>query len=205
MSKPLSKTKPTTKTKDAILVAALKVFSRDGFDGASLPRIAKEAGVTHPLILYHFKSKDLLWRHTVEHAFGPLISESSSLEFGSRHLAPLEKLRIIIRVFTHFAARYPEHFALIMSEARTGSPRLRWLRENFADEFLNHLQNILREAQDQKLIQDIPVDHLSFILMGSVLLYFSVNFYLPENADMDALADKHADYVITVLLEGILG
>ena len=202
MSKHLSDTKP--ETRDAILIAALKIFSRSGFEGASLPRIAKEAGVTHPLILYHFKSKDLLWRHTVEHAFGPLISESSFLEFGSPDLSPLEKLRAIIRAFTHFAARYPEHFALIMSEVRTESTRLQWLRENFADEFLIHLQNILREAQKLKLIQDIPVDHLSFILMGSVLLYFSVNFYLPENADMEALADQHADYVITVLLEGIL-
>lgn len=160
--------------------------------------------MAHPLILYHFQSKDNLWRQTVEQAFGTLLSEASALEAGSRALPPLEKLRVIIRAFTHFAARYPEHFALIMSEVRTESDRLLWLRETYADAFLNHLQKILKEARKQKLIKDIPVEHLSFILMGSVLLYFSVNFYLPKNADMDALADKHADYVITTLLEGMV-
>ena len=190
-------------TQENILAAALKVFARDGFDGASLPRIASLAGVAHPLILYHFESKDNLWRRTVEHAFGPLIEQAAMLETNARDFQPLKKLRVMVKAFTYFAARHPEHFALIMSEAPTGSDRLQWLREHFTDAFLLQLQEILRQAQVLKQIRDIPVEHLSFILIGSVLLYFSLNFYLPEDADLDVLADQHAEYVLTVLLDGV--
>ncbi|RYE57225.1 MAG: TetR/AcrR family transcriptional regulator, partial [Rhizobiaceae bacterium] len=58
--------------KSAILDAALKAFARDGFDGASLPKIAEMAQIAHPLIHYHFGSKDNLWRETVDYALGDL-------------------------------------------------------------------------------------------------------------------------------------
>lgn len=196
-------TKQAVQSRDAILAAALRAFARDGFDGASLPRIAQEAGIAHPLIHYHFGSKDGLWRETVDYAFGGLIREASLVTSVSRDLGPLDRLRVLIRVFTRFAARYPDHFGLIMAEARSDSERLRWLRETYADAFLNRLQDILREAQELGQIRRIPLDHLSFILMGSILLFFSVNFHVPENVDADTLADRHAEYVTQVLLDGI--
>jgi hypothetical protein len=44
-------------TKNEILEAALLAFARDGFDGASLPKIAEIAKVAHPLIHYYIRSK----------------------------------------------------------------------------------------------------------------------------------------------------
>ena len=39
-------------SKEEILEAALTVFARDGFEGASMPKIAKMAQVAPPLGLY---------------------------------------------------------------------------------------------------------------------------------------------------------
>lgn len=44
-----------------ILDAALKVFAKVGFTGASMDQIASTAGVTKPTIYYHFPSKDALF------------------------------------------------------------------------------------------------------------------------------------------------
>src|SRR6267378_6093425 len=71
-------------TKNEILEAALTAFARDGFDGASLPKIAEIAKVAHPLIHYYFGSKDNLWRETVDYAFGGLIGEAKAVEASSR-------------------------------------------------------------------------------------------------------------------------
>src|SRR5918997_1161023 len=54
-----------------ILEAALRVFSEKGFGGASLRAIAREAGVTQPLIYWYFDSKEDL--------FGSTLSELSPL------------------------------------------------------------------------------------------------------------------------------
>jgi TetR/AcrR family transcriptional regulator len=192
-----------SRSKDAILAAALKVFARDGFDGASLPRIAELAGVAHPSILYHFRSKSNLWRETVDHAFGPLMRDAATLEAASRSLQPVEKLQVLIRAFSRFAAHNPDHFALIINEARGESERLDWLRETYADAFLMKLQDILRAAQQQGQIRPLPIEHLSFLIMGGIVLFFSFNFHLPACGDMQALADKHADTVMDVLLNGV--
>src|SRR3977135_2779066 len=96
-------------TKNEILEAALLAFARDGFDGASLPKIAEIAKVAHPLIHYYFGSKDNLWGETVEYAFGGLIGEAKAVEASSRSLSPLQRLRVMIQAFAQFAARYPNH------------------------------------------------------------------------------------------------
>lgn len=47
-----------TKKKEQILTVALSLFSKDGFDGTSTNKIAKEAGVSEGLIFRHFKNKE---------------------------------------------------------------------------------------------------------------------------------------------------
>ena len=49
-------------TRAAILNAAIAEFAERGFEGASIRRIADRTGLQHPLITYHYRSKDILWR-----------------------------------------------------------------------------------------------------------------------------------------------
>lgn len=191
--------------KQAILDAALKAFARDGFDGASLPKIADMAGIAHPLIHYHFGSKDNLWRETVDYALGDLSREAATIRTASRGLSPLDRLRVLIRAFTHFAARCPDHFGLILAEARSDSDRFGWIQENYTADFLESLKAIIQEAQEQKQIREIPLGNLAFMLMGSMLLYFTVNPTLPKGVEIDQLADEHAELLIDVILNGIAG
>src|SRR5229473_941302 len=190
-------------TKKEILEAALLAFARDGFDSASLPKIAEIAKIAHPLIHYYFGSKDNLWRETVDYAFGGLVAEATAVEAASRGLSPLHRLRVIIQAFAQFAARYPDHLGLIMAEMRSDSERLVWLRENYIKPFTSRLSRALKDAQEQNEIKKIPLDHLSFILIGSLVLYFSINLDPPKNVKSDELADRHAKWVLEVILNGI--
>src|SRR5258708_6997332 len=56
-------------TRSAILQAALAEFAEKGFDAASIRCIAERTGFQHPLITYHYPSKDLLWRAVAEDTF----------------------------------------------------------------------------------------------------------------------------------------
>ncbi|CAB5160638.1 Transcriptional regulator, AcrR family [Olavius algarvensis associated proteobacterium Delta 3] len=55
--------------KHQILNAAAKLFATQGFDGTTTLQIATEAGVTEPLIYYHFKGKDELFTSILQTAF----------------------------------------------------------------------------------------------------------------------------------------
>jgi AcrR family transcriptional regulator len=194
---------PDAGARTAILNAALEAFSRDGFDGASLPKIGAAANIGHTLIIYYFGSKDNLWRETVDFAFGGLMIEAATIEAASRDLSPLDRLRVLIRAFALFAARHPSHLGLIMAEARADTERLRWLQDNYTNRFVDNLQRILVEAQDAGQVKAIPVMHLDFIIIGSLVLYFSVESGLPRKKSADELAVEHADWVLDVLLNGV--
>lgn len=78
-------------TRRMVLNSAIALFSQRGFDGTGLPAIAAESGVTVPLMLYHFKSKELLWREAVSEvyrrvethiaSFQPAIEQSQGRDF----------------------------------------------------------------------------------------------------------------------------
>src|SRR5688572_799504 len=53
-------------TKEKLLSAAAKVFSKQGFSGATVKEIADEAGVNVSLISYHFNGKEGLFRTILE-------------------------------------------------------------------------------------------------------------------------------------------
>ncbi len=53
-------------TKEKILLTAIKMFSKYGYDAVSLSKIAKEVGITKPAIYYHFESKEKLVEETFD-------------------------------------------------------------------------------------------------------------------------------------------
>lgn len=59
-------------TEQLILAAAEKEFLQKGYDGARTTSIAKEAGVTHAMLHYYFRTKDLLFERIVDRCVGTL-------------------------------------------------------------------------------------------------------------------------------------
>ena len=61
MSRPVSQTRIAKRNTQAILGAALDVFSAQGFRGATLDRIARSARLSKPNLLYYFPSKEAVY------------------------------------------------------------------------------------------------------------------------------------------------
>ena len=59
-------------TRDRIVAAAADLFAERSFDGATTREIAARAGVAQPLLNYHYRSKDELWRAAVDSLFESL-------------------------------------------------------------------------------------------------------------------------------------
>ncbi len=66
--------------KQNIIQAATHLFAEQGFEGTTTVQIANEAGVTEPLIYYHFKGKDELFSHILETSFKEYFSGLEDLE-----------------------------------------------------------------------------------------------------------------------------
>ena len=57
------------KTRQKILNAAERLFSRDGYDGVPTKLIAKEAGITEMTLFNHFPKKQLLYKTVVKERY----------------------------------------------------------------------------------------------------------------------------------------
>ena len=67
-------------TRQRLLEAALEVFARDGFRGATIERICRKAGANIAAAHYHFGDKRRLFRQALNHYLGRLRDKMARLE-----------------------------------------------------------------------------------------------------------------------------
>ncbi len=116
-------------TRDRILAAALDLFSERSFDGATLREIAQRAGVTQPLLHYHYRSKDELWRAAVDSLFAELRDAMAERTHGLRGVDELTAAKLRVREFITFSARHPQLHRIITQESKSDGARMEYLVE----------------------------------------------------------------------------
>ena len=85
-----------------LLAAALKVFARDGLEGASMRAIAREAGCDAALIYYHFENKEAMFSALLEERIPPLVADLRILARPGDPRTTAEKLWTAMQLFhTH--------------------------------------------------------------------------------------------------------
>lgn len=191
-------------SREAILAAALQAFARDGYDGASMPKIARLAQVAPPLIHYYFGSKEKLWRETIGHSLGELRRETSAIFQATRALNPLDRLRALLQAHSHFAARWPDHFFMIMAEARSNTERFDWVQQNYTGVLFEEVLDILRDGREQGSIRDLNLEQIAITLIGGILVYFTVYPRRAPAAELEQDANQFCDTLFELILRGIV-
>jgi TetR/AcrR family transcriptional regulator len=153
-----------------ILAAALHIFATAGFEGSSLREIAAQAGVQHQLVVYHFRTKDALWREVVSSIF-----EESRREQGLSYWTDsvevqgaAEALRNMLRAFALFTARRPELHRLLSFEGQADSERLDWLIETFIRPLYEISTAAIRAAQRTGMARPGDPGRLHYAVIGVI-------------------------------------
>ncbi|WP_417318314.1 TetR/AcrR family transcriptional regulator [Erythrobacter aureus] len=202
------KKRDTAELKGDILSAAVNAFARHGYEGASLSDIAAQAKTQHPVILYHFASKELLWRQAMARIFDELRADLAAVADLSRDLSALDQFRLVIRTFVRFSSRNPARVTLIVLEMREGTDRLTWLMDEHLGHLLQRLNDLLDRVEQQGLVKPVPRHHLAYILVGAVTTFFMAEPVVKRFFDVDVLepdvVNAHADWIVDILLNGVM-
>jgi AcrR family transcriptional regulator len=99
--------------KHELVRAAIQLFAENGFDGTTTLRIAKAAGVTEPLIYYHFANKDGLFTYILEKAFNDYFNRLEQLPDQSK--PAFHRIETLISLHMEISAEKPEETYLIAS------------------------------------------------------------------------------------------
>jgi TetR/AcrR family transcriptional regulator len=190
-----------------LLSAAVHVFARRGYDGASLQEIADIAGVRQPLIHYHFGSKESLWQASVDFVFSKLDSAFQTISRAAYDLEPIDQIRVLVRVLLQFVVQEPDLPLILLNETRDPGPRLDWLVDKYIRKTNKPLSEMLEGARAKGQIRDLHPLHFTNTVLSTISqlciakpLYEAL--YGPEVIKAE-MASDHAEHLIRILLEGI--
>src|ERR1700761_4519949 len=161
-------------TRAAILDAAIAEFAERGFEGASIRVIADRLGLQHPLITYHYRSKDILWRAAAEHAFTQIRAGWDTLAPENSDMPPLARLREEYATLFRYTVAFPEFHRFMRQEAFTNNPRLKWVAETVLAPLLGRLIPQIVAAQDMGALPRIDpiVFHYMMVSLTATLAGF---------------------------------
>ncbi|MFO0677546.1 MAG: TetR/AcrR family transcriptional regulator [Polyangiaceae bacterium] len=136
-----------TNTRSAILEAALESLAENAFDHESLASIAARAGVSQPLVNYHFATKEALWRESVSSAFtrlrGAIDVALASVPESSKD-KPLE--RVLTALMTGVATT-PAVSVVFFNESARATTRFRWVVGSQIAPIVKVLERVLCETK----------------------------------------------------------
>lgn len=196
------------RTKQKLLDAALEAFSENGFQGTSTRNIAERAGVHHPLITYHFKNKEELWRAAADRIFTEFNVALAAAAEAQAGECPKARMSAMIRAYVHYSAGQPALHKIMVQEASRPSRRLNWLIDT-------HLRPLYEAAvTDIKVLQERGVSPqgdpallFNMIRVSSgALLALSLELKGTSNIDLERPGQLNAlaDMIIRVFLPGEL-
>lgn len=110
-------------TRQRILAAATREFSREGYGGARGARIAERAGSSERMVYYYFGSKRGLFREVLEAIYLKLRAAEYSLELDQ--LAPSQALRSFCTFVWRWYYEHPEFVGLLGIENQQQGRHLR--------------------------------------------------------------------------------
>ena len=193
-------------TRDRILTAAVDLFSERSFDGASTRDIAERAGVTQPLLNYHYRSKDELWRAAVDSLFDMLRRAMGARMDGLRGVDELTSAKLLVREFVTFSARHPQLHRIITQESKADGPRMDYLVEQHVRPLYETTVTMFEHLARDGAVPPIAAPHLYYILTGAGPTMFVLGPECQRLSGLDPRSDEvidaHADAVCLLLFGG---
>jgi TetR/AcrR family transcriptional regulator len=192
--------------REMLLEAAGELMSEVGSIDVSLHQIAKRAGVTAPLVKYHFGSKDGLLLALAQRDTAQSIKQLT--ELMAMNLDPAAKLRIHIQGIIRTYSRFPylnrllEHF---LDDPEAEATRQIW--SSFLMPLIEAQKQIVTAGIAAGQFRQVDYKYVYFLINGACQYIFSTRITLREMIGEkkvgQELAREYAAFAAETVLRGI--
>jgi len=189
MSGPGRRGRPEPSRKQ-LMSAAIDGFARLGYQGTSIDRIARDAGVTKGAVYYHFRDKEELLFEAVKDQVGGF--ERDVLRATTPAQDALTALRRVVdSCFFHATVSNHRRFIItLMIEALDTNPRLSVEFRNILRRMRAFLVNVVRHGQEQGTLRaDVEPRAVATVLMAGIIGAEVQHYQDPEEVDLRAVLD----------------
>ena len=192
------------KNRNLILEAALSEFSKKGFSGATVERIAAEAGMSKSNLLYYFSSKEAIYKETLAHILDVWLAPLKTLNPEGD---PSQELGDYIRQKIEMSAKFPEASRLFANEVMQGAPQILPILESDLKRLVAEKSQVIEDWIAAGKIRRVDPVHLIFTIWATTQHYadFSVQIKALTGKDLsdpEFLEETEAS-VTSFILNGI--
>lgn len=183
------------------MAAAIDCFARFGYQGTSIERIARHAGVTKGALYYHFRDKEDLLFEAVSERVGEfehhVLAEISP---SADALASLK--RVIDACFFHATVSNHRRFIItLMIEALDTNPRLSAKFQRILRRMRAFLADVVRRGQQAGTVRaDLDSEQTATMIAGAIMGAEIQHYQDPEEVDLrrvlDTLVAQLADWLM---------
>jgi AcrR family transcriptional regulator len=200
----MSRTAPKQPAKDRILDAAMTLFAERGYEGTSFNNITELCGAKRSLILYHYASKDELWRLAVGQVCQRFNDEMERRLNWDDASSDEDKMRAGMAAFIDTLVAVPEYGQIFLREGTSPGPRLDWMAKNFAPPVTLSIRfsdpNFSRRVKRSVLRDVITATCLGITSLGPLLEVSLAAALHRPNAGVYPLTQKRRDEVISLMM-----
>jgi TetR/AcrR family acrAB operon transcriptional repressor len=174
-----------------IVSVAIDCFSRYGYHGTSIDRIARAAGVTKGALYYHFEDKEALLFGALDDRIGGF--ERVVVERVTRLKDPVAALHAVAEICVEQATRsnHRRFLLTLMVEALDTYPALSERFRQMMIRFRAFLANTVRIGQNEKVFRKNADPDLAARLFVSAIVGNEIQYYQDPRA-MDLGSTMHA-------------
>lgn len=202
-SKPVGLSRIQEKNRSLILDAALGEFSRKGFSGATVERIAAEAGMSKSNLLYYFSSKEAIYNATLAHILEVWLAPLKTLRPEGE---PAEELAGYIRQKIEMSASFPEASRLFANEVMQGAPQILPILETDLKRLVAEKSQVIENWIAAGKMRRVNPVHLIFTIWATTQHYadFSVQIRALTGRDLSDpdFLEETASAVTSLILNG---
>jgi AcrR family transcriptional regulator len=188
-------------TRESILKAAIKVFSKHGFDGGRVEQISKAAKSYDRMIYYYFGSKEGLYIAALEEIYRRFNEAESELHLDESK--PREALRAVIRFMWTYYLKHPEFITLLNTENLHRGKHIGKSEraKEYSSPAVGVIERVLRTGAAQGLFRaDLLARDLYLTIAGLCYFYLSNRFtlsaFLGEDLESPAALQQWQAHVI---------
>ena len=186
------KTRIQKKNREAILDAALGVFSSEGFRGATLDQIAEAAGLSKPNVLYYFSSKEAIYTQLLSTLLDTWLDPLREINPEGD---PIEEIVDYVMRKLQMSRDFPRESRLFANEIVQGAPRILDQIEGPLRELVDDVAGVMTNWMSQGQLARINPHHLIFSIWATTQHYADFDVQIrgilkPEgSAHMDDAAE----------------
>jgi len=153
-------------TRERILAAAARLFAEHGFEGSSMPAIARASGITAGAIYKHFRSKGELLLEVVKRSF-----ESTPLFIQNGTSGTAAALPLLASLYTEPDLKLVRQLSIEVHSAASKDAEIRKLLARANAVLIQHVRDRIALAQregqaDTKLNPDFAARLFCILVMG---------------------------------------